>query len=331
MLIRRVSRIVVSTFLGIALIYAGFAVFTAHLAVFPGWYKRTVPLSGKLPSCSPYMQRVYVYCSDPKGSLDLDYTEFTIESPGIKGHEDRPILTSGWLVPASPTVAPRGTVVLVHGGGADRRAMLKHVKYLHANGFHAVLIDCHNHGLSGRDGRGISLGLWEAQSVIAAAQWAKKNIPGARARPLIAMGTSQGAFASLLAMSDSPLIDAVVAENSYFSVKRLLRELPLMAWEPKFMKEGALVLLSAYLGHSLGELDARAFADRLGNRPVLLIHGDEDSIVSVHQSEELRDLLKTSAELWVVHGGEHEFNWNVERARYEWHVLKFLDRVVAHH
>ena len=328
-MIGRLNRIVVSTFLGLFLIYAGFAILTAHLAIFPWWYQRRAPSGAVLPLCTEYMQRAYVYCIDPKHSLNLDFTPFTVESPGIKGHEEGPILTSGWFVPAATTVQTRGTVVLVHGGGADRRAMLKHVRYLHDNGYHAVLIDAHNHGLSGRDGRGISLGLWESESVIAAAVWAKKNIPGALERPLIAMGTSQGAFAALLAMADSPLIKAVVAENPYISVKRLLREFPALAWEPKFMKEGSLLLLSAWLGRSLADLDVRQFSGKFGGRPVLLIHGDEDEIVSAHQSEEIHDLLAGTSELWVVPHGQHEFLWNVEAARYEWHVLKFLDRVVV--
>lgn len=323
--LRRVAKISGPVCLGLAFIYAGFAIVTARSAVFPSWYERSAP-EKQLSSCSSYMKKTYVYCANPKQSLDLDYNEFAIETGDVPGHDWGPVRTTGWAVPLAHDKVVAGTVILVHGGGADRRAMLKHVKYLHGAAYNVVLIDCHNHGMSGRDGHGISFGLWESRSIIDAALWAKKNMPGALDRPVFAMGTSQGAFAALKAMAESSVIRAVVAENPYRSVKGLLREFPALSWEPKAVKEGALWLLSGWLRVSLGDLDVRAFVDRLGTRPVLLVHGTDDGVVSLAQSQDIYGMLKEPRQLWIVPGGRHEYLWNVAGREYEQRVLAFLQK-----
>src|SRR5262249_42889672 len=151
-------------------------------------------------------------------------------------------------------------VVLVHGGGADRRAMLKHAGYLHDDGYHVLLIDCHNHGLSGRDGQGISFGYWESRSVIDAAIWAKQHLQGAGSKPVCAMGTSQGGFAVLKAMAETPIIRGVVAENPYVSLDEVIRDFPSMRWEPSPVRRAALWFVGWRVGISLSKLDVREFA-----------------------------------------------------------------------
>lgn len=310
---------------GIILVGMGFAIFTARIAIYPWWYHRN-DVGVRLPECSNYQSKVYIYCHDPKSALTLDFKEFSTEPEPLPEHAT-PVQTRGWYVPAASGVDTKGSVILVHGGGVDRRAMTKHVSYLNAAGYHTLLIDCLNHGLSSSDGRGLSYGLWESQSIAAAAKWVRKNITGALSLPIIAMGTSQGAFAALKAMSESELINGVVAENPYISAKRLLLEFPAIEWEPRFVKEIALRLVALWLGHSLDELDVHAFVGRIGMRPVFLIHGLDDEIVNARQSEEIYQLLAGPKEIWLVRGGRHESLWNIQRQDYERRVLEFLKNI----
>lgn len=325
MLIQRPLKILGSVVTGLLLIALGFSIFLARVALFPPWY-RAEAVGHKLPECSSYQSRVYVYCHDPRRSLGVEFTEFESE----RVVEGKTIRVSGWWVWPDPARTPLGVVVLVHGGGADRRAMLKHAKYLSAAGYHSLLIDCHNHGLNHNDHTGISFGLWESESVIAAAEWAATHVRqlGPKGEmlplPIAVMGTSQGAFAALRAAANSDVIRAVVAENPYVSVRRILLEYPFASWLPRIAREGALVLVSGWLHHSIWSLDVRDFADRIGSRPVLLIHGENDAVTPLSHSEQILAALEGPKELWRVPGGEHEFLVNVMGKQYEQKVLGFL-------
>lgn len=326
-LYERTWRIAFGSVTALTLIFIGLAIFTARLAVFPRWYPKDL-VGVRLPDCSSYQRRMYVHCHDPQKSLGLEYREFEASEP---------VKVNGWWVPAKqifPDTADdtraQGIVVLVHGGGADRRAMLKHAAYLHNAGYHSLLIDCFNHGLNLVDGRGISFGLNESRSIIAAARWARAQVPEGARLPIFVFGTSQGGFAALKATAEAEpgLIRGTIAENPYISASRVLLEFPLLKWEPKFVKNTALLLISAWLGTWIDELDVARFADRLSSKPLLLIHGTADQVVSVQHSREILELVKAAKgkqpELWIIENGEHEALWNIKKQEFEDRVLAFL-------
>lgn len=323
---KRTSRIAGGIVLGLILLYLGLVLFVARTIVFPWWYKANVEPTGKLPACTDYQSRVYSYCHDPKQDLKLDFKEFKT----LRTVEGRTIYTSGWWIFSPTSALKQRAVILVHGGGADRRAMLKHVPYLQRAGFHVFDIDCHNHGLNRRDGRGISLGLWESESVLSAVEWAAGQLDrgaAAGAPPeIIVFGTSQGAFAALKAAAKSSLIQTVIAENPYFSAERQIQEFPSFGWIPRSLRSSALFLLQFWWGHSVDELDIRIFADRLREKRVLLVHSRADRVTPVANSEDIYAAIKGSSgtQLWIVNNGEHEALLNELGSSYQRHVLDFL-------
>ena len=153
------------------------------------------------------------------------------------------------------------------------------------------------------------------------------SLTPSRVKPLIVMGTSQGGFSVLRAAAGSDLINAVISENPYISVKRLLLEFPAMEWLPRAVKYGSLYLIGFWIGEPVDELDVRQFAAGLGSKPVLLIHGDHDTTVNVHHSQDILGVISGPKELWVVNGGEHEQLWNLEPLKYQVHVLEFLTKL----
>lgn len=329
MLLGRPLKIFTGVVVSSLLIAVGFAIFMARVAVFPWWYNSRL-VGKELPKCSSYQSEVYLHCHDPKKSLGLEYTEFNSE----KEVDGRNVRVSGWWIEPRSTVEHKGVVILVHGGGADRRAMLKHASYLHAAGYHALLIDCHNHGLNKYDGKGISFGLWESESVILAAEWAithirKRGESGrAEALPIVAMGTSQGAFAALRAAAGTDLIRGVVAENPYVSATRVLAEFPTLSGFPRFVKEMSFAMVSIWLGRSIWDIDVKNFAERIGRKPVFLIHGEQDIITDIKNSEEIAALLPGAKGLWRVPGGKHEALINVMGQTYEKKILEFLSHEI---
>jgi alpha-beta hydrolase superfamily lysophospholipase len=320
MIKKRIWRFVIGTILGVSLVYTGFALFAARTAVYPWWYKREL-VGKRLPECSSYQQRVYVHCADPLKSLALEFTDFKASHlVTLAGGQTKEIGVTGWWI--KPKTSALSTVILVHGAGVDRRSMLKHAGYLAAAGFHVLLIDCHNHGLSENDGHGISFGFWESYSIVAAAEWATENIH----LPIDVMGTSQGAFAALRAATQTPLIRNIVAENPYLSARRVLIDYPWLKWLPKIAKEEMLGMVSLWLRASIDELDLRRFSAALSGHSVLLIEGGKDTITPPDEAQEIFDLLPEPKEYFLVPEGQHEYVWNVDKTAYEQKVIGFLTR-----
>ena len=304
-------------------LYVAMLVFAARSALYPRWYHPAVATSqGKaFAPCSEYQKQAYRFCGDPGSDWNLKYQIVA----GTRHLPDREVGFEGWYVKA--VADSKALVILVHGGGADRRAMVKHVPYLQKAGYDALVIDCQNHGMAPNDGRGISFGRYEAESVRAAVEWAKAH--GVRAgEPIVVMGTSQGAVASLLAAASEKAIAAVVAENPFSSLHAVIQDVPIMTWVPTFMRDQAVYLLSFWHGTDFNELDAKVYGPRI-TQPVLLIHGADDDFVPYRHSQEwLTRLASTDKGLWLVPYGNHERLWNKAPEDYENHVLDFFTRVL---
>jgi len=315
MLLRRTYKTALGLLAALILISIGLSIFTARVALYPWWYKSRY-VGQELRPCSSYQERVYRYCKDPMRDFGLPFTAFSLPT------------VTGWYIPVALENSPaRGIVILVHGGGADRRAMLRHAPYLHRAGYDVILIDCLNHGLTKGDGKGLSFGLNEAGSITAAAEWARTNLKNASgSTPLVAMGTSQGAVAALRAGAKSSLIRGVIAENPYSSVKRLFMEYPMLEWVPGGVKKLALVWVELWVGTSLDELEAPALAVGLQGKSVLVLHARHDRLIALDHATALVSELKQHAHVQfeVFEKGDHEYLWNESQAEYEKTILKFL-------
>lgn len=313
---RKRLRILSALAIGFLMVIAGLSIACTRLALYPWWYK--AKLVGKeLSPCSDYQRRVNLYCKDPKADLGLDFSEFSYKSKNESA-------VKGWIVKPTNANNSSGTVILVHGGGNDRRALLKHVSYLTEAGFTTLLIDCWNHGLNLGDGKGLSFGYKESESVIAAAEYiVANNLP----MPIYSMGTSQGGFSVLRAAALSPLFKAVVSENPYISVERVLLEFPAMTWVPGLSKKSAVKLVGLWWGINENVLDVTSFANNI-QQPVFLIHGIEDKTISYKHSEEIYNLLnRKENKLWIVAGSDHEEIWNKNKAQYQDKVISFFKSI----
>lgn len=303
-----------------ALFYGSLVFYATKAALFPQWYLASVAHELKiLPACSTYQKNAYLYCGNPQSDLNLDYEDVVFE----RATRGKKIDVRGWKIRAEGFHS-KGIVLLVHGAGADRRAMLKHVPYLRRAGFETILIDCHNHGLSSYDGKGISYGLWESESILAVTEEVSKKDH----RPIILMGTSLGAVAALRAASLSSNIKAIVAENPFYSLRRIFSEVPIMGWIPSSVRVGSVLALSLWHGFDFDNINAFVYG-RDVKAPVLLIHGVEDKLVSYRHSQDILNEIRTTKDFWLVPGGSHEVLWNQMREDYEKKVLDFLDRYAA--
>jgi fermentation-respiration switch protein FrsA (DUF1100 family) len=220
-------------------------------------------------------------------------------------------------------VPGKGAVLLFHGIGADRSAMLPRALFLHALGYSVLAIDFQAHGES--PGRHVTVGDLESWDVVAASEYAHHALPDER---IGAIGVSMGAAAIVLARK--PLgLSAVVLESMYPTIEEALDDrmrLSLGSW-------GVVCtpFLTVQLKPRLGILPSRLHPiDAIAHlaAPLLLIHGVEDHHTRI---EEARRELAAAAEpktMWEIPGAAHVDLHDFVGAEYERRVGAFFEEAL---
>ena len=312
---RRIVRIFAALLLLVAASLFAMAWFGSNLAMNPPWYVHRSPEQGLLPRDGDAFaiagwQGVF---HDPLEDLGLEFE--TVEFPAIDGSTLR-----GWLVPGDP--GARAGIVAVHGAGADRREFLRHVPVFNDPGYPVLLFDCREQGISDGSGRGVSLGIREHEDVSSAVAFLRQRQGLER---VAVVGTSQGGAAVILAGARDASIDAVIAENPFSSITELM-----LAASPRF--EGPapdfLVGLVARIAiWRMGGSDLPApieVVDRIAPRPLLLMHGEADSVIPVEQTRALYIASGGHAQLWIAPGAEHARLYNLHPEQWRERVQSLL-------
>jgi fermentation-respiration switch protein FrsA (DUF1100 family) len=114
---------------------------------------------------------------------------------------------SAWYVPSRNGAA----VVLLHGAGSTRSAVLDHAAVLADHGYGALLLDARGHGRSG--GRAMDFGWYGDEDVGGAVSFliAQPDVSGGR---IAVLGLSMGGEEAIGAAGADPRIGAVVAEGA---------------------------------------------------------------------------------------------------------------------
>jgi len=198
--------------------------------------------------------------------------------------------------PTAKPVAPRGTVLLLHGWMMDGGSLLPWSLQLAQAGYRTISLDLRNHGRSGAAPSGY--GLREARDVAdaVAALRARGEIEG----PLHVMGVSYGAATAIFSARELGMqVDNVVAIESFANAGHAIRDMvPHMLhkapetvaqqfthrWLRWRMDEAVLERAIAAAGDTLRlPLDQVDVGAALAQVPacVLLVHGREDEHVPV--------------------------------------------------
>ncbi|PPU93846.1 alpha/beta hydrolase family protein [Xanthomonas albilineans] len=193
-------------------------------------------------------------------------------------------------------LAPRGTVVLLHGWMMDGDSLLPWSLDLAQAGYRSISIDLRNHGRSG--GGPAGYGTRESDDVVAAihALRARGEVQG----PVYLFGVSYGAATALFAAQKlGNAVEGVVALESFANAGRGIRDMipHMLASHPRgWMASAAMdlarwrygdqnldaVIASANqrLALNLDQVDVTAAA-RIATACVLLLHGSADQHIPV--------------------------------------------------
>ncbi|MBY0403081.1 MAG: alpha/beta hydrolase, partial [Cyanobacteria bacterium] len=230
-----------------------------------------------------------------------------------------------WMKAKTPSTK---TVILGHGYTADWREMIEVSKKLQDQGFNCFLFDFRAHGKSG--GKMTSMGYHEGKDIAAAVHYVNYHFQK-QSQSLFYFGHSMGAAAMMLApesLKDFPKslallrsrLDAIVLDAPYYSfqesaehfIKALSSRLTpqrvqTIAQGLEFITPKYLNIPSDFFKFKTGEIFA---ADALGQKPILLLHGDLDGTTPYSHGQRNYNALKKNNDAikFITLSGQEHLN-----------------------
>lgn len=216
----------------------------------------------------------------------------------------------GWYLPTEPR---RHLLVLVHGMWSSWLEMAGLGKDLHRRGFDVLFFDLRGHGES--DSSRLYLGSRERTDIRAVMEWAKSE--GFAHDRVGWLGYSMGGSTVLMEGAHNPEIQVAVLDSPYGDLPRLLdNQLSQHSGLPRWFNPGILLAARWAFGIRTDDLVPIRIARTWGARPVLLIHGESDTIVPLKQARELKRTLGASCLMLTLPGVEHVQAYASDRERY---------------
>jgi pimeloyl-ACP methyl ester carboxylesterase len=209
------------------------------------------------------------------------------------------ITLRGWHL---PTESRRHLIVLVHGMWSSWVEMASLGRDLNRRGFDVLLFDLRGHGQS--DPSRLYLGRRERADIRAVMSWAQGE--GFTHDRIGWLGYSMGGSTLLMEAARNPQIQVAVIDSPYGDLPRLLsKQLSKHSGLPTWFNPGILLAARLIFGVRTDDLIPIRSARAWGERPLLLIHGESDSIVPVSQAYDLARTLGGSCLTLTLPGVDH--------------------------
>jgi fermentation-respiration switch protein FrsA (DUF1100 family) len=225
------------------------------------------------------------------------------------------LMLRGWYIPSQNGAA----VILGHGHAGNRQAMLPYARMLVNHGYGALLFDWRAHGES--DGDTVTLGDTEVQDFEAAFNYVASR-PDVEEGRIGVLGLSMGASIMIEGVARNPGVRSGVFEAPYTTVEDVTRH----------RLGGLSVLLPLVIAigenETGGDVDVVRPIDEIcaiSPRPILLIYGSEDSLISPETADEMSAAACDPKQVWIVDGGGHTDTITLMPAEYENRVIAFFD------
>ena len=196
------------------------------------------------------------------------------------------------------------------------------------NGWNVLMADQRCHGES--EGRTITFGIRERYDCL---NWVQEAVRRFGAdTPIFLVGVSMGA-ATVLMASDldlPPQVKGIWADCGYSSPEAVLRHTA----SARHLPQGpsmALVRLGGRLfggGLNVGECTAESCVKR-ARVPILLIHGEGDSVVPCAMAREMKDACAAPVTLLTVPNAPHGMSYYADTAAYTAAVEQFVGENLA--
>lgn len=248
----------------------------------------------------------------------VDFEE--IEFPTANGR-----LLKGWWLTRPDN---RQVIVAVSGYRGRKEDVLGIGSLLWRNGYNVLLFDYRAHGPGRAEGELVTLGHRELQDMQAAIKYARIRME----KPLLGLlGGSMGASVALLAAARDPEVLAVWADSAFTSQREVINHI----WHRKTHLPGHPVLdlaerlFESRTGHRWEDFAPVAELEKLGNRPVYLVHGISDSMVPVDHAYRLYAATPGPKDLWIEDDIDHCGVYFARRHEYMRRCLQFFGKYLV--
>jgi len=252
-------------------------------------------------------------------------SELNLPSEEIDVPVEDGISLKSWLIKAGAPV--KGTVIYLHGVADCKIDGLRLAKLLHDNRFNVFLYDARRHGESG--GTYCTYGYYEKADVARIIDYlsARKDLTVGK---IGAFGTSMGAAVAIQAAALDPRIAAVVAENSFATLRSIFDDYQKRMIRLPFHYLRNLVIvrserIAAFRASDVSPIQSVQHLDI----PILFIYGKNDSLIRHNYSIMLYDNTPAKKELFPIEHASHSDTWEVGGKAYEAKVLEFFESNLA--
>jgi uncharacterized protein len=264
----------------------------------------------------------YIYRSDPFLAHGLRFEDLTLagEAGALKA----------WWLEGDNGAA----VIMLHGRNTGRYECLRTLPAMLAGGFSALVLAYRNHDGSAPSPDGFHhYGASEWQDVLTAVHYLEERRGVNR---IVLYGFSMGGAVALeaaraLERERGPgLLAGIILDAPMLDVHAAIHQgaarmgLPL----PGPLSRFALWVAGLRTGIRWADLDKRRTLGEL-SAPILLIHGDADTITPVWVSDEFAALAPQQIRYARAPGAGHVESWNQERESYEGWLRDFLSEVAS--
>ena len=262
----------------------------------------------------------------------IDLRELPAERPIDHGlvYDDVSVVTAdglrlvGWYVPSQ-----NGALVIAqHGYKSQRAEMLDEAVMLHRHGYGVLLTALRAHDMS--DGELITFGRDEMRDLDAWYQFAQ-TLPEVDRGRIAMLGNSLGGTLAIEFAARTPGVRAVVANSAFSSLEdtletsvRFFSGLPPFPFVPliTFWAEREAAI-------DVDSVDAMRWIGQISPRPVLLMQGGTDVVISISSGERLFAAAREPKELWFEPKVGHSGFDRALPAEYERRVVGFFDRYLS--
>lgn len=225
-----------------------------------------------------------------------------------------------------PKTDCKGTILVCHFLGGSKEAILIFVDSLLMNGYRILSFDNRNHGESDTY-KGIKAYL-QTDFTVFYEKMKSMGIDG----PFGIMGFSMGASQAFWAMSKYRDIQAVIVDSGplLFVKKYFKYVLDNKKIRDPIQRFIFLSIFLYYVGFSRMSKKTKILLENLKGKPVLMICGEKDHIISVDNLKLTYDLLKSSeASIWFVPHSRHLTNKYLRPKEYDERIVAFFQKNIA--
>ena len=256
---------------------------------------------------------------DPRMTTPEDYgASYEV----LQVRTDDGVSLAAWFLPG-----PLHAAVVVSGGYRGQAGDVLGISTaLQRQGFNVAVYGWR--GTPGSDSAAHTLGVYERNDLRAVIEAVTARLGPV---PIGLLGYSLGGAVSISVAADEQRVKAVVTDSAFADPRQLLsdRVRGMLRLPAALVLAPVVAVFSRRTGARLSDFMPVLAVSRISPRPLMLIHGDDDSTVPVRHAEMLFSAAGEPKTLWRLAGVGHVGAYFADRAEYVPRVVRFFHAALA--